>query len=171
MHNTGDQAAGDAGRGVLTEDREASERIPPLGAPRGCRLSARRAIVDRALGLVIGPSAWSSDVSGEPRRARPTKFYDRFRRPDAPAPVLTFSASSTGSIKATAVATPKYRYGTGTSVTHLSGVSSAPTSDEHPPVVRGMPGRLRPHQGLALYQVQGMPLLFPGVPDAELETP
>ena len=33
-----------------------------------------------------------------------------------------------------------------------------------------MLGCLRPRQGLTLYQVQGVPLLLPGVPDAELET-
>ena len=34
-----------------------------------------------------------------------------------------------------------------------------------------MLGRLRPRQGLALYEVQGVPLLLPGVPEAKLENP
>ena len=34
-----------------------------------------------------------------------------------------------------------------------------------------MLGRLRPRQGLALYQVQSVLLLLQGMPDAELETP
>ena len=42
-------------------------------------------------------------------------------------------------------------------------------NDEHSPL-RGMLGRLRPHEGLALYQVQSVLLLLQGVPDAELAT-
>ena len=42
--------------------------------------------------------------------------------------------------------------------------------DEVHTPLRGMPGRLRSHQGLAVYQVQGVPLLLPGVPGTELET-